>query len=444
MSIATGSQRLRAQLWNGSAWVDAPGDATNGLKVQVQGTVPVSGTFWQTTQPVSAASLPLPSGAAQEHTTAASPHSVRLTDGTTYLGTTAQRLHVDDGGSTLSIDDGAGSITVDGAVTANAGSGPFPVSDNSGSLTVDAPVGTPVFVRLSDGSSAIATLPVSAASLPLPTGAAQDSTLTGGTVKAINRGGAKGATTAADVTSTAEGSDHQAMDVQLYHGGTAKDPTQIRALTSADVVTTNISDGTDVATVIPRGSSPTSSDKGLAVMPLYSGRPGYQVVSSEITSATATGVKENLTLWHPNTLAKDVFILEIGVNVRVVQTAGTFAWEMQYISAENGTPGGTTLTAQPLNLGSAASGLTIRQVPTGAPTTTGQIFQRASFPLPAAATPFDGPANMGTILYRAHEPDDALQLRASQNEGLRITQNIIATLTTAPIFTVYVRYIERA
>jgi hypothetical protein len=47
-----------------------------------------------------------------------------------------------------------------------------PVSDAAGSLTVDAPVGTPVFVRLSDGGSAIATLPVSAASLPLPTGAA--------------------------------------------------------------------------------------------------------------------------------------------------------------------------------------------------------------------------------------------------------------------------------
>lgn len=55
---------------------------------------------------------------------------------------------------------------VSGTVTANAGSGPFPVSDNAGSLTVDAPVGTPVFVRLSNGSSAIATLPVSLASLP--------------------------------------------------------------------------------------------------------------------------------------------------------------------------------------------------------------------------------------------------------------------------------------
>lgn len=42
----------------------------------------------------------------------------------------------------------------------------FPVSDNGNSLTVDAPVGTPAFVRLSDGSSAITTLPVSLASLP--------------------------------------------------------------------------------------------------------------------------------------------------------------------------------------------------------------------------------------------------------------------------------------
>lgn len=36
-----------------------------------------------------------------------------------------------------------------------------PVSDNSGSITVDAPVGTPVFVRISSGSVAVDTLPVS-------------------------------------------------------------------------------------------------------------------------------------------------------------------------------------------------------------------------------------------------------------------------------------------
>lgn len=53
-------------------------------------------------------------------------------------------------------------ITVQGIASMT----PFQIADNSGSLTVDAPVGTPVFVRLSDGSSAITTLPVSLASVP--------------------------------------------------------------------------------------------------------------------------------------------------------------------------------------------------------------------------------------------------------------------------------------
>jgi hypothetical protein len=89
-----------------------------------------------------------------------------------------------------------------------------------------------------DGSAA--TQPVSGtvtANIGTTNGLALDATLTGGTQKAITRGGAKGATVAADLTGTAEGADHQALDVQIYHGGTAKDPTAIRALTSADVVT---------------------------------------------------------------------------------------------------------------------------------------------------------------------------------------------------------------
>lgn len=57
-------------------------------------------------------------------------------------------------------------VNVDNTVTVTGAGGTFPVTDSSGSLTVDAPVGTPVFVRLSDGSSAISTLPVSLASVP--------------------------------------------------------------------------------------------------------------------------------------------------------------------------------------------------------------------------------------------------------------------------------------
>lgn len=49
------------------------------------------------------------------------------------------------------INDNGGSVTVDGTVA---------VTDGAGTLTVDAPVGTPVFVRLSDGSAPITALPV--------------------------------------------------------------------------------------------------------------------------------------------------------------------------------------------------------------------------------------------------------------------------------------------
>ena len=47
-----------------------------------------------------------------------------------------------------------------GTWTVTGAGGTFPVTDSAGSLTVDAPVATPVFVRLSDGAAAITALPV--------------------------------------------------------------------------------------------------------------------------------------------------------------------------------------------------------------------------------------------------------------------------------------------
>ena len=106
-----------------------PVDAnTQALDVAVKGTVPVSGTFFQATQPVSIAGTVTTTGT--------------LTD--TQLRATAVPVSL-------------ASTTVTGTVA---------VTDNAGSLTVDAPVGTPAFVRLSDGAAAITTLPVSLATLP--------------------------------------------------------------------------------------------------------------------------------------------------------------------------------------------------------------------------------------------------------------------------------------
>ena len=88
----------------------------------------------------------------------------------------AGRVGIADLGGSISIDDNGSSITVDGTVTSNIGT---------------------------------------------TNGLALDATLTGGTQKAIVRGGAKGTTTAADVTSTNVSADRQALDVYIQGGASS-------------------------------------------------------------------------------------------------------------------------------------------------------------------------------------------------------------------------------
>lgn len=97
--------------------------------------VPVSGTFWQTTQPISAASLPLPSGAATEATLA------------TLLTTAAFQARINTLGQ-----------------KAMAASTPVVFASDQSALPVT-------------GTFWQATQPISAVSLPLPTGAATETTL---------------------------------------------------------------------------------------------------------------------------------------------------------------------------------------------------------------------------------------------------------------------------
>ena len=66
----------------------------------------------------------------------------------------------------LSTTGGGTEATALRVTVASDSTGVLSVDDNGGSLTVDAPVGTPAFVRLSDGAAAITTLPVSLASVP--------------------------------------------------------------------------------------------------------------------------------------------------------------------------------------------------------------------------------------------------------------------------------------
>jgi len=170
---------------NAGAWLGSTAP-TVGSKTSAN-SVPVVIASDQGAVAVSAASLPLPAGAATEATLATLLADATFTGRINTLGQKAMAAS-----TPIVIASDQSAVPVSGTVTANIGT--------SGALALDA-------------------------------------TLTGGTQKAIIRGGAKGATTAADVTSTAEGVDHQAVDVQIYHGGSAVNPTAIRALTSSDVVT---------------------------------------------------------------------------------------------------------------------------------------------------------------------------------------------------------------
>ena len=174
-------------------------NADGGLATHLNNTsVAVTGTFWQTTQPISAASLPLPTGAA----TAANQTGVQVAQG----GATAAASAVQSGGvfnsvaPTLTTGQGAalqltaaGSLhaTVDntnpnGQTTMSA-SAPVVIASDQSAVATKAASGAFVAGSIADlahGQGTMAAsvpvaiasnqsaVPISAASLPLPTGAA--------------------------------------------------------------------------------------------------------------------------------------------------------------------------------------------------------------------------------------------------------------------------------
>lgn len=200
---------------------------------------------------------------------------------------------VDDTGTTAVTENNAGvaRITAQRAVHMN-------LRNNSG--TEIGTSGTPLVVG--DGSGAMNVIVDSSA---LPTGAAADATLTGGTQKAIVRGGAKGGTSAADVTGTASGANHQALDVVIYDtsgnaitsfGGSGGTSSNFGSAFPTPGTAAGFTDGTNMVAGRVVTSAPGTSDAGLVVRPISpasstigSAVPtvGVQVTGSDGTNARA-------------------------------------------------------------------------------------------------------------------------------------------------------------
>lgn len=145
-SAVRGSERaVSVQIVDGSGNQVTSFGGTGGTASNFGSSVPSAGTavgFSDGTNMQAARAFDADSGAGTQYVLGAILRKA-ASGGSVEAGTSSDPLRVDPTGTTAQ-----------------------PVTDNSGSLTVDAPVGTPVFVRLSDGASAISTLPVSLASVP--------------------------------------------------------------------------------------------------------------------------------------------------------------------------------------------------------------------------------------------------------------------------------------
>lgn len=322
------------------------------------------------TQPISAASLPLPTGAATSAKqpalgTAGTPSS----DVITVQGVTSMTALKVDGSAVTQ------PVSVASAITANIGT--------SGSLALDA-------------------------------------TLTGGTQKAIARGGAKGATAAADVTSTNVDANTQALDVSVK--GTPTVTVSSGSITASGTVTANqgtaaassgawpakVTDGTNVAAVKAASTAAGATDPALVVavspnnsvaitassLPLPTGAAtetslakltqaqgsttsGQQgpIVQGAVTTAAptyTTGQTSPLSLQTDGSLR--VAVTAGGGSNASVSTTGT---AVPGSATMVGGSDGTNLRA----LRTATDG-TVRVDPTG---TTTQPVSAASLPLPTGA-----------------------------------------------------------
>lgn len=167
-------------------WTLQEVDATHGLPCSVIGTVPVSGTFWQATQPISAASLPLPTGAA---TSAKQPAlgtaGTASADVLTVQGIASMTaLKVDGSAVTQPVSAASLPLPAGAATTAKQ-----PALGTAGTASADvlSVQGIASMTALKVDGSAV-TQPVSGtvtANVGTTNGLALDATLTGGTQKAI-------------------------------------------------------------------------------------------------------------------------------------------------------------------------------------------------------------------------------------------------------------------
>lgn len=216
------------------------------------------------------------------------------------------------------------------------------------------------------------------------------------------------------------------------------DNTTLNTGTGGDVIRSEDRSGVKTQ-VVAIDLNPAGSESLMAgVMPVSSfENVSYKCNTGPITGATATGTKSLAYLWHPSSITGLSYEL-IRVNVNFLAgSGGSQRIELRRITAENGTPGGSTGTILPKNPADAASGATVRIAPTGAPTRQSGVYQGAGVPV-ASNGNFFVPPFSAVAANQAKE----FTMRASNAEGFEIVQEVVTTITTAPVFNIDFEWVE--
>jgi hypothetical protein len=187
------------------------------------------------------------------------------------------------------------------------------IDDNAGSLTVDAPVGTPVFVRLSDGAAALVGQKVMASSLPVAI--ASDQGALDVSDRAARLLGHVDGTISSGVTDAGN---------PVKTGGLATFP----ALPTLVATGQRVNDYSDLAGALITRKRPISMYS--AVYRAVDATAGGRNLAFTFVANTD---KQWATIYHAATATKRIQIKYVGITISFVGTTGAIEWEIQPLSA---------------------------------------------------------------------------------------------------------------
>jgi hypothetical protein len=140
-----------------------------------------------------------------------------------------------------------------------------------------------------------------------------------------------------------------------------------------------------------------------------------------VTTSTVVASTSSLAyLWHPSANTKTIEIIKIIISWSNGKN-GELAIGGNFITAENGTPGGTSQTIKTLDNADAASTLTFR---TGANAPTRSAGNLFGFNILPAVTTND------IVIFESNINMKPIRLRPSVNEGFEIYSTVVSTIVT--------------